>query len=202
MSWCRHDPFLVYLDNNLKPDLIRPIQRDRDLSFKENCEETIVTLSKCLCPHSYTSKHYLFVSQMCSRKSSIVFHKIWYDIFMYACDMNLIEFICLYWCIHLGVYIYIFVIIHIYNMTYIYMIIWFHIYIYTPRTTQPLSALFRKAAPAVSSNFGSLEDLKRRAFQRGKWVAPKEGARSNQLNQLFLIDCITNQPTKPSNQPI
>ena len=139
MSWCRHDPFLVYLDNNLKPDLICPIQRGRDVSFKENCEETIVTLSKCRCPHSYTSKHYLFVSQMCSGKSALVFHKIWYDIFMYVCDMNLIEFIYLYWCIHLGVYIY--VIIHIYNITYIYMIIWFHIYIYiyTKDNTTPFS---------------------------------------------------------------
>lgn len=57
-------------------------------------------------------------------------------------------------------------------------------YIYTPRTTQPLSALFRKAAPAVSSNFGSLEDLKRRAecnVENG--LPPKKGQK---------------QPTKPT----
>ena len=182
MSWCRHDPFLVYLDNNLKPDLICPIQRGRDVSFKENCEETIVTLSKCRCPHSYTSKHYLFVSQMCSGKSALVFHKIWYDIFMYVCDMNLIEFIYLYWCIHLGVYIY--VIIHIYNITYIYMIIWFHIYIYLHQGQHNPFQPWRKAAPAVSSNFGSLEDLKRRAFQRWKMGCPKRRGQK--------------QPTKPT----
>lgn len=55
--------------------------RARDLSFKENYEETSDLLNKCLCRVVSYSKDYFVLFADLHKKQCPCFHNIWYDMY-------------------------------------------------------------------------------------------------------------------------